>query len=114
MSAFLLKLKSLLRRVLVGTRCYKLYSGYRHCNIGFSQFGEDIHVKSFYDRLKFLKKINVKTGMVVDIASFRPVAYSNSYFFTNEAGKASISIPLPNQSAFLIGRGRVTLIWRGL
>lgn len=100
----MLQLKPIVKR-LIGTRFHQLYSGYRHCNIGFSQFGEDIHIKSFYDRLKFLKKIDVKTGIVVDIGSFRPVAFSNSYYFYKRGWKGINIDPSPG-SKFVFDKTR--------
>jgi hypothetical protein len=45
-------------------------AGLAHQRIGYSQFGEDLHVRSFYDRLAHDRNISVKTGCIVDIGAF--------------------------------------------
>ena len=53
----------------------------RYRKTSYSQFGEDVHLKSFYDRLEFDLNIRVDRGCFVDIGAYRPIAQSNSYAF---------------------------------
>jgi FkbM family methyltransferase len=75
------EVKRVTKRLLGGTALLERLAGLAHRRIGYSQFGEDLHVRSFYDRLAHDRSISVKTGCIVDIGAFRPIAYSNSYYF---------------------------------
>jgi FkbM family methyltransferase len=53
----------------------------RDRTLSFSQFGEDVHMASFLDRLKHDRGIVVRPGWIVDVGSFRPIKFSNTYLF---------------------------------
>jgi FkbM family methyltransferase len=88
-------LKTIAKSLLAGTALYERLAGFRRRHIGYSQFGEDIHIQGFYDRLKHDRNIDVKHGCIVDIGAFRPIVFSNSYLL-HEQGWRSINIdPTP-------------------
>lgn len=61
----------------------------------YSQFGEDVHIRSIYDRLAFETGVHVDRGLIVDIGSYRPIQLSNSYYFYRR-GWTSINVdPTP-------------------
>lgn len=67
--------------------------------ICYSQFGEDVYLLSYYERLAYQKNIIVTGGCVVDIGAFRPIVFSNSYAFYKR-GWHSINIdPTPGFKA---------------
>jgi FkbM family methyltransferase len=69
------------RRLLRGSKLAERLVSLAGSKTSYSQFGEDIHVSSYYARLVDAKKITVKNGYFVDIGAFRPMVRSNSYFF---------------------------------
>jgi FkbM family methyltransferase len=83
------------KHLLRGTGILEHAAGMKVRRVSFSQFGEDIHLLSYYDRLAFEKKIVVDRGLIVDIGSFRPISFSNSYAFYKR-GWSSINVdPTP-------------------
>lgn len=74
-------LKDVLRRSFGQSRMFEFASARRHRRWGYSQFGEDLHLSSFYDRLSHDRRVIVDTGLIVDIGAFRPIVHSNTYHF---------------------------------
>ena len=74
-------LKGIARKLLKGSALGERLVSLAGSKTSYSQFGEDMHLSSYYDRLVDTKKITVKTGYFVDIGAFRPMVGSNSYFF---------------------------------
>ena len=71
------KAKSYLKGVPVAERLNSSLSS----KILYSQFGEDVHIRSFYERLAFDRGIKVAKGCIVDIGAFHPMSLSNTYSF---------------------------------
>jgi FkbM family methyltransferase len=74
-------IRSLARKHLLGTNLLETLAGRVQRKVSYSQFGEDLHLRSFYDRLAHDRGIVVTGGCIVDIGAFRPIAFSNSYGF---------------------------------
>jgi FkbM family methyltransferase len=90
-----MSIQSSAKNLLRGTGILEHAAGIKARRISFSQFGEDIHLLSYYDRLAFEKKVVVDHGLIVDIGSFRPISFSNSYAFYKR-GWSSINVdPTP-------------------
>jgi FkbM family methyltransferase len=68
-------------RMVKGTAILEYVSGFYYRKQSYSQFGEDVHILSYYDRLASERNIRVDTGCIVDIGAFRPITFSNSYLF---------------------------------
>ena len=64
-----------------GDRAYERVSAIKNRQSSYSQFGEDVHMYSFYGRLAHDRDIQVSSGWVVDVGAFRPIIYSNTYLF---------------------------------
>jgi len=64
-----------------GTALYEHLTGRIRSKVSHSQFGEDVYLSSYFDRLSFERNVRVQSGCVVDIGAFRPIMSSNSYFF---------------------------------
>lgn len=68
-------------KTLRGTRLYEHVTGRIRSKVSYSQFGEDVYLASYFERLRYERNISVRDGCVVDIGAFRPIMSSNSYFF---------------------------------
>ena len=85
----------LLKGTAIGERLYGLVNS----KTSYSQFGEDLHIASYYARLAYEKHIPVRNGCIVDVGAFRPVMFSNTYYFYRR-GWRSINIdPTPGSKA---------------
>jgi FkbM family methyltransferase len=90
-----MNLKAIARKYLHGTELLEQLAGRTRRQIGYSQFGEDLHIRSFYGRLAHDRGIVVNNGCIVDVGAYRPIAFSNSYGFYRQ-GWHSINIdPTP-------------------
>lgn len=47
----------------------------------YSQFGEDVYIQGYYDRLAHDRNVKVSSGVIADIGCCRPIVLSNSYYF---------------------------------
>ena len=74
-------LHALTKRLFGGTALWEWASAFLHRKAGYSQFGEDLHLSAFYDRLAHDRGIRVTGGCVVDVGAFRPIVHSNTYLF---------------------------------
>lgn len=85
-------------RLLSGLRrgaWYERVAALLQRRVSYSQFGEDVHIRALYDRLRFDRQITVAAGLIVDVGSYRPIFLSNSYAFYRQ-GWRSINIdPTP-------------------
>lgn len=81
MSMSMATIKSRIKRLLQGSALLERLVGWSRQRIGYSQFGEDLHIRSFYDRLAFERKIFVHDGCIVDVGAYRPIEFSNTYYF---------------------------------
>ena len=63
--------------------------------ISYSQFGEDVHLRSVYDRLRFDRAIVPGRGLIVDIGGYRPILLSNTYYFYRQGWKTISIDPTP-------------------
>ncbi len=70
-----------LREVPGGAAVLEHLKGRLQSRRSHSQFGEDLHLRTYYDRLAYERGVAVSTGCVVDIGAFRPIVHSNSYLF---------------------------------
>lgn len=77
--------------MLKGTAVRERVLGVLNRKMSYSQFGEDLHIASFYDRLAYEKHIRVEDGCMVDVGAFSPVMFSNTYYF-HKRGWRSINI----------------------
>ena len=68
-----------IRKYLRATRLGEHIASRHWRKIGYSQFGEDLHIRAFYDRLSHDRGITVTNGCIVDVGAFRPITFSNSY-----------------------------------
>ena len=87
-------LKSLARKHLRGTNLLEHMAGRVNARVSYSQFGEDLHIRSFYDRLAHDRGIVVNGGCIVDIGAFRPIAFSNGYGFYRDGWHCIINLPI--------------------
>jgi FkbM family methyltransferase len=103
------------KRILNGTQILERLAGLKQRRQSHSQFGEDVHVRSFYDRLAHDRNIIVDNGCIVDVGAFRPIVYSNSYWFYRQ-GWHTINIdPTPgSMRMFEKVRPRDTLLEVGV
>jgi hypothetical protein len=90
MSAFE-KLKSILK----DTKLWEHLTSRRKRKISFSQFGEDVHIASLYEGLALHRNIHVRAAVIVDVGSFRPIYFSNSYLFTKMGWRGINIDPTP-------------------
>ena len=87
--------KAAIKEAFRGGRLYERLAGRSHRHVGYSQFGEDLHVWSYYERLAYSRKVQLEAPLIVDIGAYRPIVHSNSYFFYKK-GWHSINIePTP-------------------
>ncbi len=100
-------IRSYARWSLKGTRVLEHAAGLRTSRRSHSQFGEDLIIQSYYDRLKYERNIALdpKQGVIVDIGCFRPIAFSNSYFFYKK-GFSCINIDATPGSKAIFDRTR--------
>jgi len=70
-----------LRELPGGTAVLEHLKGRLQSRRSHSQFGEDLHLRTYYDRLAYERGVTVSGGCVVDIGAFRPIVHSNSYLF---------------------------------
>lgn len=86
-------------KLLEGTALRERVYGLLNRETSYSQFGEDLHIASYYSRLAYEKHIHVRSGCIVDVGAFRPVMFSNTYYFYRR-GWRSINIdPTPGSKA---------------
>jgi hypothetical protein len=69
------------KNLLKGTRLFEHLFAYRCRRTTYSWCGEDVVIRSFYDRLSRECNITVTNGCIVDVGAFRPIALSNTYYF---------------------------------
>ncbi|MEI9991472.1 MAG: FkbM family methyltransferase [Rhizomicrobium sp.] len=92
-------MKRFAKRLLRRTRVLEQMRGLVDRQTSYSQFGEDVHIASYYNRLAFDRGIVVRKGCIVDVGAFRPISMSNTYFFYKR-GWRSINIdPTPGTKA---------------
>ncbi len=88
-------MKSLAKTYLAGTKTLEKITGRFRRRVGYSQFGEDLHLRSFYDRLAHDRKVVVSGGCVVDVGAFRPIVFSNTYTFYRQGWRGINIDPTP-------------------
>lgn len=74
-------LKQFLKENFRSTSFYEHAAAFYNRNATYSQFGEDAHIGSYYDRLRYERGIDVGSGLAVDVGAYRPILYSNTYKF---------------------------------
>ena len=72
-------MKAALKRLMNGTATLERLAGAWKSRTSYSQFGEDVHIVSYYDRLAYERGIMVEKGCAVDIGAYRPIQHSNTY-----------------------------------
>ena len=92
-------------RLVKGTALLEHVSGLYRRKRSYSQFGEDVHILSYYDRLASERNISVDAGCIVDIGAFRPITFSNSYLFYKK-GWHGINIDPPPGSKRIFDKVR--------
>jgi len=91
--------KSILKRALKNTATLERLAGLSNRQTVYSQFGEDAHIASYYNRLAVDRGIVVVRGCIVDVGAYRPISLSNTYGFYKR-GWRSINIdPTPGTKA---------------
>jgi FkbM family methyltransferase len=92
-------IKTMLRKLLGKIIHEKIIAKIKYTRKSFSQFGEDVHIESYYNRLAYDRGIHVNCGVIVDVGAFKPIIYSNTYKFYLK-GWSSINIdPTPGSKA---------------
>jgi len=99
------RLKFAAKQLLDGTALHEHLAGQRRQRVGYSQNGEDLHIRSFYDRLAHDRNILVNSGCIVDIGAFRPIVFSNTYYFYKQ-GCHTINIDPTPKSMRLFNKVR--------
>lgn len=75
-----MSLRSSLKQMLERVPTYQhVRARLRFAKVGYAQFGEDAHLRGFYDRLAHDRGIVVDGGLIVDVGAFHPYALSNTY-----------------------------------
>lgn len=92
-------------KLLKGTALRERALGFLNRNMSYSQFGEDLHIASYYDRLAYEKHVQIKAGCIVDVGAFSPVMFSNTYYFYKR-GWSSINIDATPGSKAIFDRIR--------
>lgn len=71
------------RRVFKGTYIREYAGATKSSRISYSQYGEDMVIRSYYDKIGYFKGIyvNPEKSVVLDIGSYRPIVLSNSFYF---------------------------------
>ena len=89
----------MLKDLVRNTAIFERLAGLKHRKTSFSQFGEDVHISSIYERLAFTKKVvTIENGWTVTVGSYRPIVHSNTYIF-NRKGWRGINIdPTPGSA----------------
>jgi hypothetical protein len=68
-------------RVLGASLYEKTLAAVKYKKTCYSQFGEELHLSSYYDCLAHERNIHVRQGWIVDVGAFRPIIFSNTYLF---------------------------------
>jgi FkbM family methyltransferase len=71
----------------------------KYTTSSYSQFGEDVHIYSFYARLAHDLDIHVHNGWIVDVGAFRPIIYSNTYLFYKRGWRCINIDPTPGMKS---------------
>jgi hypothetical protein len=88
-------IKTVAKRILRGNSLAERALGIYRQRVSHSQFGEDLQLRSYYERLFQDRKIVVNGGCIVDIGCFHPIILSNTFYFYKK-GWHSINIdPTP-------------------
>ncbi|MGN6377124.1 MAG: FkbM family methyltransferase [Sphingomonas sp.] len=96
------------KELLRGTGLLERAAGWRKRKTSHSQFGEDVHILSYYARLAFARGIRPAShACFVDIGGYRPIAESNSYAF-HKLGWHCINVDATPGSMQLFSRIRPT------
>jgi FkbM family methyltransferase len=67
----------------------------RDRTLSYSQFGEDVHIAALLGSIKDHLGIDVRPGWIIDVGSFRPIKYSNTYQFYKRGWRTINVDPTP-------------------